>query len=126
MVKVLVLETRTGSITVRPPLQICYSTTCGHRFSEIIRPYQWTNYTVQYSDIDTTRQSPDEHEDFVYAANPSSGTMRYNIWWGSPNDGIFFDMGGNSLTFYGNVVYHSGGAVITFKTGLLKWRGDHV
>ena len=88
-----------------------------HRFSEIIRPYQWTNYTVQYSDIDTTRQTPDEHEDFVYAANPSSGTMRYNIWWGSPNDGIFFDMGGNSLTFYGNVVYHSGGAVITFKTG---------
>lgn len=88
-----------------------------HRFAEIIRPYQWTNWTVQYSDLDTTRQTPDEHEDVVYAANPSSGTMAYNVIWGSPNDGIFFDFGGNALTFYGNVYYHSGGAFITFKSG---------
>jgi hypothetical protein len=61
-----------------------------HRFSEIVRPYQWTGYTIQYSDLDTTRQTPDEHEDIIYAANPSAGTLRYNIIWGSPNDGIFF------------------------------------
>ena len=88
-----------------------------HRFAEIVRPYQWTNYMIQYCDLDTTRQTPDEHEDLVYAADPSSGTMRYNVWWGSPNDGIFFDFGGNSLTFYGNVMFHNGGAMITFKTG---------
>jgi hypothetical protein len=88
-----------------------------HRFSEIVRPYQWTGYIIQHSDLDTIRQTPDEHEDYVYAANPSSGTMRYNTWWGSPNDGIFFDFGGNSLAFYGNVMYHSGGAILTFKTG---------
>jgi hypothetical protein len=88
-----------------------------HRFSEIVRPWQWTGYIIQYSDLDTTRQTPDEHEDIVYAADPTSGTMRYNVIWGSPNDGIFFDNGGNSLTFYGNVYYHSGGALITFKAG---------
>lgn len=88
-----------------------------HRFAEIVRPYQWTGYTIQYTDLDTTRQTPDEHEDIMYAANPSSGTMRYNIIWGSPNDGIFFDFGGNSLTYYGNVYYNSGGAFITFKSG---------
>lgn len=88
-----------------------------HRFAEIIRPYQWTNWVVQYSDLDTTRQTPDEHEDIVYAANPSSGTMDNNVIWGSPNDGIFFDFGGNSLTFYRNVYYNSGGAFITFKSG---------
>ena len=88
-----------------------------HRFGEIVRPYQWTNYVVQYCDLDTTRETPDEHEDIMYAANPSSGTMRYNVIWGSPNDGIFFDFGGNSLTFYGNVVFHSGGGILTFKPG---------
>ena len=88
-----------------------------HRWAEIVRPYQWTNYLIQYSDLDTTRLTPDEHEDVVYAANPSAGTMRYNVIWGSPNDGIFFDFGGNSLTFYGNAYFDSGGALITFKSG---------
>jgi hypothetical protein len=88
-----------------------------HRFAEIVRPYQWTNYTIQYSDLDTTRETPDEHEDLVYGANPSSGTMRYNVFWGSANDGIFFDEGGNSLTFYGNVIYNSGGGLLVFKDG---------
>jgi hypothetical protein len=81
-----------------------------HRWAEIVRPFQWTNYTIQYSDLDTTRETPDEHEDIMYAANPSSGTMRYNTIWGSPNDGIFFDFGGNALTFYGNV-YSTPGAL---------------
>lgn len=88
-----------------------------HRFAEIVRPYQWTNYTIQYSDMDTTRETPAEHEDLMYAANPTSGTMRYNILWGSPNDGLFFDQGGNSLNFYGNVYYNSGG-------GYMIWDND--
>jgi hypothetical protein len=85
-----------------------------HQFAEIVRPYQWTNYTIQYSDLDTTRETPAEHEDIMYAANPTSGTIRYNVIWGSPNDGLFFDQGGNSLAFYGNVYYNSGGGMIIF------------
>lgn len=86
-------------------------------FAETIQLYQWTNWMLQYSQVDTIGQTVNEHEDLIYAANPSDGTIRYSTFFSSPNDGIFFDFGGNSLTFYRNVMYHLGGAAITFKAG---------
>jgi len=91
-----------------------------HRFSETIRASNWSNCTIQFSDIDSTRQanSGGDHEDVLYSYANTNLTMRYNTIWGSPNDGIFFDFGGTTgFQFYGNVYYHSGGALITFKPG---------
>lgn len=88
-----------------------------HNFAELVRTSNWTNCTIQYSDLDTTRQTPEEHEDVVYSYPNVNFTMRYNIIYDSPNDGIFFDFGGSSLNFYGNVYLHSGAALISFKAG---------
>lgn len=88
-----------------------------HRYSETIRTSNWTGCTVQYSDIDTMAQTTDEHEDIIFSYPIKNFTFRYNTVWGSPNDGIFFYGNEINTEIYGNVFYHSGGALITFYEG---------
>jgi len=89
-----------------------------HQWGEAIRTCNWSNATIQYTDIDTTHNDGMQHEDVMYNYAQTNLTMRYNRIWGSPNDGIFFDFGGtNGFYFYGNVFYGSGGEYIVFKPG---------
>ncbi len=93
-----------------------------HQWGEAIRAVNWTNDTIQYSNICCTHNDNIQHEDVMYVNPPFNNvTMKYNRIWQSPNDGIFFDQGGaNGFYFYGNVYYHSGGQLITFKSGYTK------
>jgi hypothetical protein len=89
-----------------------------HQWGEGIRANLWTNCTIQYTDIDTTHNDGQQHEDVMYTYAQTGLTMRYNRIWNSPNDGIFFDFGGtNGFYFYGNTFYDSGGEYIVFKGG---------
>jgi hypothetical protein len=89
-----------------------------HRWGEGVRTSNWSNCTIQHTDIDTTHNDGQQHEDVMYNYAQTNLTMAYNRIWGSPNDGIFFDFGGTSgFYFYGNVFYHSGGEYIVFKGG---------
>jgi hypothetical protein len=89
-----------------------------HQWGEGVRTSNWSNCTIQYTDIDTTHNDGQQHEDVIYNYAQTNFTMRYNQIWGSPNDGIFFDFGGtNGFYFYGNVYYGSGGEDIVFKPG---------
>jgi hypothetical protein len=89
-----------------------------HRYAVLVYTANWTNGTIQYTQLDSIAQTPNEHEDISYNYTNTNFTMRYNTIYGNPNDGIFFDFGGTTnFQFYGNVYYHSGGALITFKQG---------
>jgi hypothetical protein len=89
-----------------------------HQWGEAVRTSNWSNCTIQYTDINTTRNDGQQHEDVVYNYAQKNFTMRYNRIWDSPNDGIFFDFGGtNGFYFYGNAFYDSGGEYIVFKGG---------
>jgi len=89
-----------------------------HQWGEGVRTSNWSNCIIQYTDIDTTHNDGQQHEDVIYNYAQTNFTMRFNRIWNSPNDGIFFDFGGtNGFYFYGNVYYHSGGEYIVFKGG---------
>jgi hypothetical protein len=90
-----------------------------HRTGEAIRGCGWDHSTIQYSLIYDTNNDGTQHEDIQYSNPPYQNvTWRYNRIFMSPNDGIFFEYGGAvNWQFYGNVVYHSGGWLICFKTG---------
>lgn len=88
-----------------------------HRFSELIRCALWSNSTIQYSQLDTTAQTPAEHEDVIFSYDETNFTFRYNRVFLSPNDGIFFDGNCSNCQFYGNAYWASGGALLTFFTG---------
>jgi hypothetical protein len=88
-----------------------------HRFSETIRAALWNNCTIQYSDIDTMAFTPAEHEDILFSYDQVNFTFRYNRVYTSPNDGIFFYGDEKNTQIYGNVIYHSGGALLTFYQG---------
>jgi hypothetical protein len=91
-----------------------------HRTGEAFRGCGWANSTIQYSLIYDTHNDGQQHEDLLYSNAPYQNvTWRYNKIFMSPNDGIFFEgsTGAANWAFYGNMVYHSGGAIITFKTG---------
>jgi hypothetical protein len=89
-----------------------------HRWAEAIRTSNWSNGIIQYTMINQVFTTPSEHNDIVYNYANINFTMRYNEIHTSPNDGIFFDFGGTTnFQFYGNVYYHSGGALISFKQG---------
>ena len=89
-----------------------------HRWGEDIRTSNWNNCILQYSWIADTHNDGPEHEDLIYNYPNQNFTIRYNKFWGSPNDGIWEDDGGAgqyaNWAFYGNVVYHSGGWFIGF------------
>ena len=92
-----------------------------HRFAEVLRFYETTNITVEYSYIgeDVTANTAD-HEDLVYLSNPVNGmTMIGNTWYSSGNDGIFMDNGGaTNVVFVNNVFQHWGSWSLSFgKTG---------
>jgi hypothetical protein len=89
-----------------------------HQWGEGVRTSNWSNCVIQYTDIDTTHNDGQQHEDVIYNYAQTNFTMRYNRIWNSPNDGIFFDFGGtNGFYFYGNMFYDSGGEYIVFKGG---------
>jgi hypothetical protein len=88
-----------------------------HRWAESIRTCNWNGATIQYTDIDTEAQTPNEHEDVIFSYDISNLTFRYNRVHTSPNDGIFFDGNETNSQFYGNVYYHAGGALFTFFSG---------
>jgi hypothetical protein len=91
-----------------------------HRTGEAFRGCGWDNSTVQYSLIYDTNNDGQQHEDILYSNPPYQNvTWRYNRIFQSPNDGIFFEYGPGAVNFafYGNVVYHSGGWLMCFKTG---------
>jgi hypothetical protein len=91
-----------------------------HRTGEAFRGCGWDSSTIQYSLIYDTNNDGQQHEDILYSNPPYQNvTWRYNKIFMSPNDGIFFEGGTGAVNwaFYGNVVYHSGGELIVFKTG---------
>jgi hypothetical protein len=90
-----------------------------HRTGEAFRGCGWDSSTIQYSLIYDTNNDGQQHEDILYSNPPYQNvTWRYNKIFMSPNDGLFFEGGGAvNFGFYGNVVYHSGGWLICFKTG---------
>jgi|SRR5579859_1629043 len=91
-----------------------------HRTGEAFRGCGWSDSTIQYSLIYDTNNDGVQHEDILYSNPPYQNvTWRYNKIFMSPNDGIFFEYGTGAVNwaFYGNVVYHSGGELIVFKTG---------
>ena len=89
-----------------------------HRWGELVRTSNWTNCTIEYSSLSDTHNDGPQHEDVMYNYPSTNMTLRYNKIWGSPNDGIFFEFGGaTNFKFYGNIYYHSGGSLMTFKAG---------
>lgn len=93
-----------------------YNNVYVHQWGEAFRAANWVNVTIQRSFIGPTHNDSAQHEDIIYDNGGMRGlTFRWNHVWSSPNDGIFFDNGGqNGIYIYGNVEYHSGGALITF------------
>ncbi len=90
-----------------------------HRTGEAFRGCGWDSSTVQYSLIYDTANDGQQHEDILYSNPPYQNvTWRYNKIFQSPNDGLFFEYGTGAVNFafYGNVVYHSGGWLICFKS----------
>jgi hypothetical protein len=88
-----------------------------HRFAEVIRPWNTYNLTIQYSSIGEDNTTPSDHSDLIYAGAPVQNvTLRFNRWYSSANDGIWWDTPGNAvgLSMYGNIVYHSGGWLMGF------------
>lgn len=91
-----------------------------HRTGEAIRGCGWNASTLQHSLIYDTHNDGQQHEDILYSNPPYQNVIwRYNKIFMSPNDGIFFEgsTGAANWAFYGNVLYHSGGSLITFKPG---------
>ena len=91
-----------------------------HRTGEAFRGCGWDHNTIQYSYIYDTHNDGQQHEDIEYSNPPYQNvTWRYNHIFQSPNDGIFFEYStsGVNWQFYGNVYYHSGGAIISCKSG---------
>jgi hypothetical protein len=89
-----------------------------HRTGEAVRGCGWDHSTIQYSLIYDTANDGQQHEDILYSNPPYQNvTWRYNKIFASPNDGIFFEYGPGAVnfSFYGNVVYHSGGWLMCFK-----------
>ena len=88
-----------------------------HRYGESIRTSNWSDCTIQYSNISDTHNDGQQHEDIVFSYPITNFTMRYNKIWSSPNDGIFFYGNETNTRIYGNVYYHSGAALLTFYAG---------
>jgi hypothetical protein len=94
-----------------------------HREAEII----WigpsvSNLTFQYTQIDTSATTADEHADILYGSagiTISNLTFRYCRIFNSDNDGMLFESSTtiNGFYFYGNMYYHSMNEIFVFKSG---------
>jgi hypothetical protein len=85
-----------------------------HRWAEVIRPYQTTGLTIQYSYIGDSAFTPSDHNDCMYASDPFSNfTFRYNRVYSCANQGLFFDNDGVvNAKIYDNIFYHSQGTIL--------------
>lgn len=92
-----------------------------HQWPEIIRPYQSTNLTIQYSYIgEDARVTNGDHEDLVYLSDPVTNMVIHDTTlYESGNDGVFMDNNGASgATFYNDIFFHNAGWQISLgKTG---------
>src|SRR3984957_2269956 len=92
-----------------------------HQWPEVVRPYQSTNLTIQYSYIgEDARLTTGDHEDLVYASDPVTNFVVHDTTlYESGNDGVFFDNACCSgATFYNDIFFHNAGWQISFgKTG---------
>ena len=82
-----------------------------HQFSEVIRPYETTGLTIQYSYIgEDVKVTSADHEDWIYASNPVTNlSLIGNRWYSSGNDGDFFDNAGISgMVAVNNLFFHWG------------------
>jgi hypothetical protein len=98
-----------------------YTNVYVHQWGEALRAANWVNAVIQNSFICCTHNDNIQHEDILYDNGGSTAvnnlTWRYNTIWSSPNDGMFFDGGGQvGVYVYGNVYFHSGGQLMTFKS----------
>jgi len=87
-----------------------------HRFAEVIRPYQTTGLTIQYSSIgEDVYVTNADHEDISYCGPPCTNiTLANSRFYSSGNDGFFFDYGGGTnVVVYNNIFFHSGGNEFT-------------
>jgi hypothetical protein len=93
-----------------------------HRESELL----WlgggnvSNLTIQYTQIDTSATTTDEHSDIMYIAGKVTNlTFAYDRIYGSDNDGMLYESGGtyNGIYMYGNMYYYNMGQIIVFKSG---------
>jgi hypothetical protein len=85
-----------------------------HRWAEVIRPYQTTGLTVQYSYIGDSAYTPSDHNDCMYASDPFTNLIfRYNHVYSCSNEGLWFDNNGVVNAYiYDNIFYHSAGWLI--------------
>lgn len=90
-----------------------------HRWAEIINNSGDTNFTLQYSQLDTDVTTTAEHADIAYVNGGTNYIIRYNRIYSSQADGFLFESGNTytSMDWYGNLIYHSGGSLIDFKSG---------
>lgn len=91
-----------------------------HRTGEAFRGCGQNGTIIQYSLIYDTHNDGPQHEDILYSNPPYQNvTWRYNKIFMSPNDGIFFEgtdpKAAQNFAFYGNVYYHSGASLMSFK-----------
>jgi hypothetical protein len=93
-----------------------------HRESELL----WlgagnvNNIVIQYTQIDTSATTTDEHADIMYAGGTITNlTFAYDRIFGSDNDGMLYESGGvyNGQYFYGNVFYSNMGQTLSYKGG---------
>ncbi|MGA7795780.1 MAG: hypothetical protein WCA19_22335 [Candidatus Acidiferrales bacterium] len=85
-----------------------------HRWAEVVRPYQTTGLTIQYSYLGDSAWTPSDHNDCMYASDPFKNlTFRYNRVYSCSNEGLWFDNNGVVNAYiYDNIFYHSAGWVI--------------
>jgi hypothetical protein len=89
-----------------------------HQWGVLLYSANWSGVTVQYSQLDSIAITGVEHEDMMFISGPITNlTLRYNKLFFNPNDGIFFFGDETNTQMYGNVYYHSGGALISFYPG---------
>jgi hypothetical protein len=88
-----------------------------HQWGEALRAANWSNVIIENSFIGPTHNDNIQHEDILFSYDMSNFTFRNNKVWSSPNDGMFFYGNETNTRMYGNMIYHSGGALITFFSG---------
>ncbi|MBV9999042.1 MAG: right-handed parallel beta-helix repeat-containing protein, partial [Verrucomicrobia bacterium] len=89
-----------------------------HQLCEAFRASNWNGVVIQYCTIHDLTTDNVDHDDICYSYPGQNVTWRYNTFYNSPDDGLFFEFGGaTNYYFYGNVFYSCTYSMITFKTG---------
>jgi hypothetical protein len=88
-----------------------------HQLCEAFRASDWNGVTIQYCAIYDTTLDDIDHNDIIYSYPTRNVVFRYNTFYNSPSDGIFFEFGGaTNFYYYGNVFFNSVYAMIQTKS----------